>query len=172
MGSRRPELVPAAKELLMLPIHTIVHPTDFSPRSDHAFQLACSLARDHGARLIVCHVVLPPAVVYGAEITGLSEESYKQAAEEKLAQLAAPDPALRLEKRLLQGEPADEIVRLAGASNCDLIVLGTHGRTGLSRLLLGSVAEQVLRKAPCAVLTVKAPFGETESAAPASTQGV
>jgi nucleotide-binding universal stress UspA family protein len=62
-----------------------------------------------------------------------------------------------MEYHLEAGDPATEILRVAREVPCDLIVLGTHGRTGLTRLVLGSVAEEVLRKAPCSVLTVKAP---------------
>ena len=69
-----------------------------------------------------------------------------------------------MDTRVHEGDPATQIVRVAQETRCDLIVLGTHGRTGLGRLLMGSVAEQVLRKAPCPVLTVKTPFPETSSA--------
>jgi nucleotide-binding universal stress UspA family protein len=62
-----------------------------------------------------------------------------------------------VEQRLAEGDPAAEILHLATDTGCDMIVLGTHGRTGLDRLLMGSVAEQIVRKAPCPVLTVKAP---------------
>jgi nucleotide-binding universal stress UspA family protein len=64
---------------------------------------------------------------------------------------------VQLEYRLGTGDPATEILRLAGETKCDLIVMGTHGRTGLTRLVLGSVAEEVLRQAPCPVLAVKTP---------------
>jgi nucleotide-binding universal stress UspA family protein len=65
-----------------------------------------------------------------------------------------------VEYHLLEGEPAEEIVRLAKSNNIDLIIMGSHGRTGLSRLLMGSVAEQVVRRAECAVLTIKHPIHE------------
>src|SRR5207247_9050465 len=64
---------------------------------------------------------------------------------------------------LLEGDAAKEIVELARDSQCDLIVMGTHGRTGLGRLLMGSVAEQVMRRAPCPVLTIKAPIEAARS---------
>lgn len=142
----------------MLPVHTILHPTDFSERSTHALQLACSLARDHGARVVVLHVLAPPAVAYGEALTSYAEEAERRAAEEKLNRLQLPDPAISLERRLTEGEPAERILQVAEEIHADLIVMGTHGRTGLSRLLMGSVAEQVVRQAPCPVLTIKAPF--------------
>ena len=143
----------------MLALKTLLHPTDFSEHSRYAFRLACSLARDHGARLVVVHVVMtlgPELVPAGEAVTQLQPEGYQQKLWDDLHQVQSPDPSVPVEYRLAEGEPAEEIVRLAKETGCDLIVLGTHGRTGLERLLMGSVAEQVVRKAPCPVLTVKA----------------
>lgn len=150
----------------MLPIRTILHPTDFSVHSEWAFRLACSLARDHGSRLVVLHVIPPDVhgeriVVYGERgSASIRPRGYYQALE-KLCQLRASDLKVSIEQQLEEGEPDAIILRVARESNCDLIVMGTHGRTGLRRLLMGSVAEEVVRKAPCAVLTVKTPFPET-----------
>jgi nucleotide-binding universal stress UspA family protein len=77
-----------------------------------------------------------------------------------LHRLQAPRSGVEIDHRLTDGEPHAEILRVAEDDRCDLIVMGTHGRTGLPRLLMGSVAEQVVRRAPCPVLTVKAPFPE------------
>lgn len=137
----------------MLPIRIVLHPTDFSTPSDYALRLACSLARDRDARLIVLHVV---ATSLAAEKRGFGEEL-----QDELTRMEIPDPQFRVERRLEEGEPVTEILRVAGETNCDLIVMGTHGRTGLGRLLMGSVAEQVVRKAPCPVLTVKMPQHDT-----------
>lgn len=133
----------------MLSIQTILHPTDLSPRSEYALQLACSLARDHGARLIVLHVVQPP------EDKGIAWDA--------LVKRQAPDPKVSMERQLEVGNPAKEILRLAQELRCGLIVMGTHGRTGLSRVLMGSVAEEVSREALCPVLTVKNPFAQAAS---------
>jgi nucleotide-binding universal stress UspA family protein len=144
----------------LLHLNAILHPTDYSEHSDYAFRLACSLARDHEARLIVLHVVMTlgaevvPAGEAGAQ---LQPEGYQQQLWDALRRIQSPDPAVAVEHRLVEGDPAQEILRTAGQPGCDLIVLGTHGRTGLQRLLMGSVAEQVVRKARCPVLTVKAP---------------
>jgi nucleotide-binding universal stress UspA family protein len=145
----------------MLPIRTILHPTDFSDRSAYAYHLACALARDYGARLIVLSVYRPPATVY-AEMGPLVAEPLDSMEEitEKLTRLKPEDLEGRVDHYVREGDPAAEIVRLAREAHCDLIVMGTHGRRGLSRLLMGSVAEAVLRKAPCPVLTVKTPLEE------------
>lgn len=134
----------------MLSIQTIVHPTDFSDFSNHAFELACALAQDHGSRLIVVHVLPKAAVRRSAE---------KQSeAKDNLEQIKAIDPKLRLERLLLVGDPVKAICRLATKTRSRLIVMGTHGRTGLTRLLMGSVAEEVIRHAPCPVVVVKGPL--------------
>lgn len=149
----------------MLPIRTIIHPTDFSDRSKYAFRLACSLARDHGSKLIIAHVLPQPAVAYGEVITGLSDAMYREQAKQQLEKLTPTDPQIAVERQLLDGDPAAEIIELAKQTNADLIVMGTHGRGGIGRLLMGSVAEQIVRKAPCAVLSVKMPFPAEEGAA-------
>ena len=150
----------------MLAVNTILHPTDFSERSQYAFWLACSLARDYGARLIVLHVVAAPAVVYGeGVVVPPNPEELRAAAQEELDRLQAPRADVRAERRLAEGDAVEETLRVAQEANADLIVMGTHGRTGLGRLLMGSVAEQVVRRASCPVLTVKAPFPDS---APAS----
>jgi len=144
----------------MFPIQTILHPTDFSKRADYAFQLACMLARDYAARLIVVYVVQPPITVMGGmgAVPPVPEEYGYEEAEEKLRRLQSPYASVQMKHLLREGDAADEILALAKEGPCDLIVMGTHGRTGLSRLLMGSVAEQVVRKATCPVLTVKTPF--------------
>ena len=89
---------------------------------------------------------------------------------EKLRQLRPTDPKVRVEHRLVEGETATEILRLGQEMKCDLIVLGTHGRTGLGRLLMGSVAERVVRKARCPVLTVKTPSPDSPSSQDAASE--
>jgi nucleotide-binding universal stress UspA family protein len=141
----------------MLPIHTILHPTDFSEQSENAWRLACALARDYGARLILLHVVHPPAAIYGEAVYVPEPEEYREPLRRQLHQLQVPGADVRAERRLEEGDAATEILRVARETDTNLIVMGTHGRTGLGRLLMGSVAEQVLRSAHCPVLTVKSP---------------
>lgn len=148
----------------MFTIKTILHPTDFSERSACGLPLACALARDHGARLVVAHVVEPPMPINYEGVVIPTQDTDVETVRAKLQELTDRDPKVRAEGIVVEGNPAVEILRLAEKLKCDLIVLGTHGRTGLSRLLMGSVAEQVVRKARCPVLTVKTPIPD----APAS----
>jgi len=142
----------------MLPIHTILHGTDFSDRSNHALHMAAALARDYGARLIVLHVATAPPMVYSdGIIPPVDLDRQVEQAREELARLPLPSGAVR---RFEEGDTEEVILRVASEERADLLVLGTHGRTGLGRLLMGSVAERILRRAQCPVLTVKMPFPE------------
>src|SRR5205814_2627344 len=96
-----------------------------------------------------------------------TEVLYREARQE-LNRLAVPDGNVRAERRFEEGDAAGTILRVARELPADLIVMGTHGRTGLGRLLMGSVAEQVVRKASCPVMTVKTPSAWTESVAAAA----
>jgi len=114
--------------------------TDFSPCSESATDVAAELARVFGARLHVLHVA-------GPHDTALSRDLQQVA--ERLSEVPARLLAVEV------GPPAREIVAYAAQHDVDLIVMGTHGRTGLTHLIRGSVAEEVLRTAGCNVLTVK-----------------
>jgi nucleotide-binding universal stress UspA family protein len=147
----------------MLPVHTILHPTDFSEGSRFAFRLACALARDYDARLIVLHVATPPAPVYGERLmTAIQPDPAEERLRQKrfwqqLEQLHPKDARVQVDHRLAEGYPVAEILAVAKEVQADVILMGTHGRTGLGRLLMGSVAEEVVRKAPCPVVTVGSP---------------
>lgn len=140
----------------MFPIHTILYPTDFSESCLVAFDLACALARDYEAVLVVAHVEPPPLALPtdGVALPPILVESGALLA--SLEQIRPADPRVAVRHRLLTGDAADAILEAAAEEKADLIVMGTHGRGGLSRMLLGSVAEHVLRRAPCPVLTVRA----------------
>jgi nucleotide-binding universal stress UspA family protein len=143
----------------MMPIHTILHPTDFSEPSAQAFDLACSVARDHGARLLVLHVLDRPRPVYSGVMTPPPPPipvGERKSAQEKLQHIRPPDPQLPIAHRLEEGDPATWILEVARESGCDLIIMATHGRSGLTRLLTGSVTEKVMRSAACPVLTMRA----------------
>jgi nucleotide-binding universal stress UspA family protein len=145
----------------MFPIRTILHPTDFSEHSDYALQVAGSTARCYGARLTVLHVLQaaePPEWIYD-QMAGTFPWTVDsdRAMERAIRPLRESAPGLRVEYRVSEGVPAEEILRLAEDEECDLIVMGTHGRTGLDRMLMGSVAETVMKLAHCPVLTVKVP---------------
>jgi universal stress protein A len=155
---------------------TILCPTDFSPPAEFALQMAAALARDHGARLVLLHVS-PPVVVYpGAAFPATSPEDYFEMLVETIRRLEAREPGpgkLRVDPRVVAGNAGPEILRLADELNADLIVMGTYGRTGLRRLLMGSVAEEVLREAKCPVVTVKAPplAGAADTVEPITAKG-
>jgi len=137
-------------------IQTILHATDFSDSSRFAFQTACSLAAQHHARLIVLHVEPP---LMRDPPWNPSEPAEAQDPQGKTFPWPQPsDPKVRVDHRVAEGDAGAEIVRLARTFHCDLIVIGTHGRAGLARFLAGSVAEEVLRNAPCQVLAVKNPL--------------
>jgi len=137
-------------------IRVILHPTDSSDGSEAVLRVARSLARDLGAKLILLHVV-PIAVFPIESAVPVDPQAYRDVMEAVRQHLDGPDLKYPVEARLGQGDAADEIRRMAREVGCDLIVMGTQGRTGLDRLLLGSVAESVLAKADCPVMVVKAP---------------
>lgn len=144
-------------------IRAILLPTDFSECADCALPYATQWARATGARIICLHVVEPlmPAVGYAAvaeplPVVDMSEQLQQTAARE-LPKLAAREECagLEVEELLAHGEAAGEIVRVAAERDVDLIILSSHGRTGLGRMLFGSTAESVVRHARCPVLVVK-----------------
>lgn len=156
----------------MLNIRTILIPTDFSDAADAAFHLACSLARDHGSRLEILHVVTPATVAYTEGVMLPPTEDIKDELWAKLDTIKPTEASIELSRHMIEGEPATEILRVAKETNSDLIVMGTHGRRGLTRLLMGSVAEEVVRKASCPVLTVRVPLTHmTDEAASESLAG-
>jgi nucleotide-binding universal stress UspA family protein len=138
----------------------IVHPTDFSRASEAAFTRAIDLASRDGAELIVIHVLEPPSpfLAEGSSV----RYTELQASLEATARLNLERMLVRAKRAdvpagdvLLDGSPAEKIVQLAKKRRAGLIVMGTRGRTGLKKLLLGSVAERVIGLAPCPVLTVR-----------------
>jgi nucleotide-binding universal stress UspA family protein len=138
----------------------ILHPADFSNCSDCAFQIAADLARQNAATLLVLHVVEtlgPENVTFGEAASQLEPEGYRQRLETDLRCRAPAPEGIETRYLLAAGDSAGEIQRVAREHSCDLIVMGTHGRTGLRRLLMGSIAEKVVRQAPCPVLVVRIP---------------
>jgi universal stress protein A len=138
-------------------IKKILFPTDFSDAGKHALHLATSLARDHGGQLVIVHVEEPPMAYGGGELYYGVEEPNREELLKMVADVVPTDPGVPCTHKLLIGDPAEAILQTADAESVDLIVLGTHGRRGLTRLLMGSVAEAVVRRANCPVLTVKQP---------------
>jgi nucleotide-binding universal stress UspA family protein len=135
----------------MFAMHTIVVPTDFSELSLRALEHARDLARLSGARLVVVHVD-PPLLAFA--MTPHDPGAHLATLWERLHKVCPRATGLVVEHRLEEGFAADSIVRVAREVEADLIVIGTHGRTGAERAVLGSIAESVLRNATCPVLTV------------------
>jgi len=146
----------------------ILLPTDFSGCANYALPYAAAIARATKAQIICVHVVEPvvPAVGY----TGLAEpmpiadisEQLEDSAERQLPKLAECEECagLNIEEVIVHGDAAAEIVRVASEQEVDLIVISSHGRTGLGRMIFGSTAESVVRHATCPVLVVKPPQEE------------
>ena len=141
---------------------TIVHASDFSPASRPAFKKAIELAKKDRATLEIVHVMAPivplPAGGYVSpktydEWTTAATESARKKMAGLLTQARAA--GVKAKSSIVTGIPADRIVRAARTGRANLIVMGTHGRSGLSRFLLGSVASRVIATSPCPVLTVR-----------------
>jgi len=139
----------------MMPFKTILFATDFSPASKMAFEVASALARDYKARIVAVHVVEAARMGFSEFAAYAGPEEDKGLAVEELHAIKPPSPMVTIEYRLLEGDPSVVIVETAQETEADLIVMGTHGRAGLTRLVMGSVAEDVLRHAPCPVLTIR-----------------
>jgi nucleotide-binding universal stress UspA family protein len=144
-------------------IRKILCPVDFSETSDLALLYAISLARAFNAELDVLHVVAPPVTSLPGEhflgdFVQADMDALASACRERVDRLLAEAPCtehIAVTPLVVCGIPYLEIIRVAGESQADLLVMGTHGRSGIEHLLIGSVAERVVRKAPCPVLTVK-----------------
>ncbi len=152
-------------------IRTILLPTDFSECANHAVPVAASLARLHKARIVCLHVVesVVPAVGWAPGGEGLPgvdmSEQLEDSAERELPKIAGCEDCdgLDIEEVIAHGEAASEIVRAAKEHGADLIVISSHGRAGLGRILFGSTAEAVVRHADCPVLVVKPSIESRES---------
>jgi nucleotide-binding universal stress UspA family protein len=135
----------------MIHVRKILYPTDFSSYSNQAYFHALGMAETYKASLTVVYVYTPGS----SETSGGDRRHWRS----QLEQVRPGDPNIPVHHVFLEGDPAGEIVRYAADAGIDVIVLGTHGRTGVDRLLMGSVAEKVMRDAPCSVLVVKLPKG-------------
>jgi nucleotide-binding universal stress UspA family protein len=144
-------------------IRRILHATDYSKASERALGEAVDLAKQNNSELLIVHVIEPVApYVTGEDFAAADlyvklEESTKQEAQNSMAKLMQRLERLRIKTKslLLRGSAHDQIVKAAKNRKADIIVIGTHGRTGLSKLFMGSVASRVISTAQCPVLTVR-----------------
>jgi nucleotide-binding universal stress UspA family protein len=140
---------------------SILFATDFSPSSEHAFQYALSLARKFQSRLGIIHVINEPVDLRGFYVPHISfdqleaeiEQGARKLMENFCARHVSDYPGV--ETFVVPGLPYDEIIKKAQEMDADLIVVGTHGRTGLDHVLFGSTAEKVVRKSPVPVMTIR-----------------
>lgn len=147
----------------MKPFKKILVPVDFSTHSEEAMRAAADLAKRYAGTVTLAYVYEPMQyalpegyILYTPDQVSKMTSAFKERldrAEQAMKELGAPT----VEARLLEGIVAHELAELARNEAFDLIVMGTHGRTGVKRALMGSVADRVLRSAPCPVLVVKAP---------------
>jgi nucleotide-binding universal stress UspA family protein len=146
-------------------IRHILAPTDFSDYSKQALRDAFELAQTFGAKLSLLHVLEPS--LYLGEFTPptMGEDLLGDLERQASAELArvlpeAQQATIEVTRSVVMGSPSQKIVETAETEHVDLILMATHGRTGLSHLLIGSVAERVVRTAPCPVLTIRPPAAQ------------
>jgi nucleotide-binding universal stress UspA family protein len=142
----------------MIHVKKILYATDFSPYSTPAYFHAVGLAEAYKASLSIVYVFTP-----GKEGQTPADREFWRG---QLESVSPTNPKIPVTHVLLEGNPAGEIVRYAADAGINVIVMGTHGRTGVERQLMGSVAEHVMREAACSVLVVKLPKGTTPPARP------
>lgn len=146
----------------MIKINKILYPTDFSEPSKLALEYAAALAKQFDAELEILHIMFDETQVVSFYLPQVTMQSLsadiETGSEKQLTDFISEQPVLngvRYTKKLIKGTPFLEIIKRAEESQADMIVLGTHGRTGLDHVLFGSTAEKVVRKAPCPVFTVR-----------------
>jgi len=144
-------------------IRTILHPTDFSRASAPAFKRAVQMAKDNRAQLLILHVLAPASPMLMTDgyvppkVYDDMEAAARAEAQKQLRRLVekAKHSGVRVKPILLEGIAHERIIQAARSRKADLVVIGTHGRTGFARFFLGSVASRVLAISPCPVLTVR-----------------
>ena len=138
----------------MITVRKVLYPTDFSSYSNLAYFHAVAQAEIHSASLTIAFVYTP-----GQPTEGRAPDADRRYWREQLESIRPTNATIPVTHMFLEGDPAAEIIRYARDAAIDLIVMGTHGRSGVDRMLMGSVAEKVLREGPCSAFIVKIPRG-------------
>jgi nucleotide-binding universal stress UspA family protein len=144
-------------------VERIVFPTDFSEGSSQALPYAVDLARHYDAKLYILHVIYDIGKAFASHVPHVSsDELHKEMNEWAMKEMDTRyieeiKGLPNVEKMVIQGVPYEEVINFADKEKIDIIVIGTYGRSGLERFIFGSTAERVVRRAPCAVLTVRVP---------------
>ncbi|MDR3581328.1 MAG: universal stress protein [Oryzomonas sp.] len=147
----------------MKPFNKILTAIDFSENSDYAFDYALTLAKQFDSQLTILHVINEPVDLRGFYVPHISFEQLEKEIEEGAEKMMAKFCSTKMgdftnfTTSIVTGIPYEEIIRSAQESAASLVVLGTHGRTGLDHLIFGSTAERVVRGASCPVLTIRLP---------------
>ena len=150
----------------MKPFDRILTAIDFSENSDYAFDYALTLAKQFNSELTIMHVINEPVDLRGFYVPHISFEQLEKEIEDGATKMMEKFCQARLEDfssyktAIVTGIPYEEIIRKAEETDTSLIVLGTHGRTGLDHLIFGSTAERVVRSAACPVLTIRLPAAQ------------
>lgn len=145
----------------MVNLTNILFPTDFSSFADHALRYAVAMAQEFNATLYMLYVEeLLPYVPHDPERKFPNADAVAQKADKAMISAVGTEVPINVKRFIARGFPADEIVSFAKNNGIDLIIMSTHGRTGLKHVLLGSTTEKVVRKAPCPVLSIRHPEHE------------
>lgn len=144
----------------MMDFKEILCPVDFSEHGRYSLIVASSLAKESGGKVHLVHVHQPAMAVDPGFAGYIPEVTDYEALRKQLREVIPTDADVSYEHHLLVGYPSTELTKYAARHNIDVIVMGTHGRSFLAHLLMGSVAEEVVRDAPCPVLTLKVPSNE------------
>jgi nucleotide-binding universal stress UspA family protein len=163
-ASHRPHFAATGKGSIVFQPRRILCPIDLSSHSAATLQVAGDIARQYRATLLVLHVadtLGPENLSFGEATTQLQPEAHIADLWRRLRAAAPLQPDIEMRHQLAEGDLATVVERVVREEHCDLVVLGTHGRTGLARRLMGSIAGDVLRRCPCPVLLHKYSDAET-----------
>jgi nucleotide-binding universal stress UspA family protein len=156
----------------MLPAKIILHPTDFSEPASQAHAVACALARDWNAQLIVLHVADKPVISYIEKASDLPPDEFQCKLWETLQCPKEVEKGVNVDHRVVEGHPVQQILQVAREVQADLIVLGTHGHRGLLHWFKTNITDHIVRDAHCSVLIERSSMYEEPAPMPEETTPV